>query len=230
MASCKLPFVVFMLSMLLLTSCSQNSENSEPVEAHYVQYQITYLEEMAGDVPTRILPSIMHSWYTDRFVLTKIDGFFRQFSLIQISDLRHRKVTTMLNVLGNKYYYRSGQDEIPAGIVAPEDLSFTVTEDTTVIGGLHSRLVEVDTGEEKFNVYYTEDFSVRRPNLSTPYRGITKPLSDFPIQLSYLKMHLSCKFHEERIIESGVFSVPDEYRPVSRPVMEEFINSLFTKD
>jgi hypothetical protein len=230
MASRKLPCFLILLSILLSYSCHRFTETSEPMEAHYVQYKITYLDEMAGDVPTRILPSVMHSWYTDRFVLTKIDGFFRQFSLIQIADLRHRKVTTLLNVLGNKYYYRSRQDEIPACIVAPEDLRFTVTEDTTVIGGLHSRLVEVDTGEEKFNVYYTEDFSVRRPNLSTPYREITQPLSDFPIQLSYLKMHLSCKFHEERIIESGFFSVPDEYRPVSRPVMEEFINSLFTKD
>jgi hypothetical protein len=163
-------------------------------------------------------------------VLTKIEGFFRQFSLIQIADLKRRRVTTLLNVFGNKLYYRSRQGENPACIVAPEHLSFTKTRESSVIGGLNSQRVEVDTGKEKFNIYYTDDFSVRRPNLSTPYGAIDQPLSAFPIQLSYLKMQLSCKLYEERIIESKIFTIPDEYRVVSRPVMEEFINSLFTKD
>lgn len=188
------------------------------------------MEDTAGDIPTRILPSTMQSWYTEYFVLTKIQGFFNQFSLIQVADLKNKTVTTLLNVFGNKVSYRSGQGELPASIVAPDHLSFRHTRERTVIGGLNSRRVEVDTGEEKFNIFYTEDFAVRRPNLSTPYGAIDKPLSEFPIQLSYLKMHLTCKLYEERIIESEIFSIPDEYRPVSRPVMEEFINSLFTKE
>lgn len=200
------------------------------MEAHYIQYDIDYLEDTAGDIPTRILPSTMQSWYTEYFVLTKIQGFFNQFSLIQIADLKNKKVTTLLNVFGNKVCYRSEQGELPASIVAPEHLSFTHTREHSVIGGLNSMRVEVDTGEEKFNIFYTEEFSVRRPNLSTPYGAINKPLSKFPIQLSYLKMHLSCELYEKRIIESEIFSIPDEYRAVSRPVMEEFINSLFTKE
>lgn len=200
------------------------------MEAHYIQYRIEYLEPMAGDVPTRILPSTMQSWYTDYFVLTKIEGFFRQFTLIQIADLKQRKVTTLLNVFGNKLYYRSGQGEPPASLVVPEHLSFSKALESSVIGGLQSRRVEVDTGEEKFNIYYTEDFTVKRPNLSTPYRAIDHPLSAFPIQLSYLKMKLSCKLYESRIIPSDLFAIPDDYREVSRPVMEGFINSLFTKE
>ena len=226
----KLPIIILLLSTLLSISCRRNLHLPETVEAHYIQYNIKYLEDTAGDIPTRILPSTMQSWYTDYFVLTKIEGFFNQFSLIQIANLKDRKVTTLLNVFGNKVYYRSGQGELPASIVAPEHLSFTNTRESSVIGGLRSRRVEVDTGMEKFNIYYTDDFSVRRPNLSTPYGSIGKPLSEFPIQLSYLKMHLSCKLYEERIIESEIFTIPDEYRAVSRPVMEEFINSLFTKD
>lgn len=225
-----LPISFLLLSILLTNSCRRDRPLPETMDAHYIQYKIEYKETKAGDIPTRILPSTMQSWYTELFVLTKIEGFFNQFSLIQIADLRHKKVTTLLNVFGNKLYYRSGHGELPASIVAPEHLSFTNTRESSVIGGLNSRRVEVDTGGEKFNIYYTDDFSVRRPNMSTPYGSIDKPLSEFPIQLSYLKMHLSCELYEERIIESEIFSIPDEYRPVSRPVMEGFINSLFTKE
>ena len=226
----KLPIIFLILTALLVNSCRRNVHLPETMEAHYIQYDIEYLEATAGDIPTRILPSTMHSWYTDHYALTKIEGFFNQFSLIQIADLKNKRVTTLLNFFGNKVYYRSGQGELPASIVAPEHLNFTNTGERSVIGGLHSRRLEVDTGAEKFSIYYTDDFSVRRPNLSTPYRSIDKPLSEFRIQLSYLKMQLSCHRYESRIIESEIFTIPDEYRAVTRPVMEDIINSLFTKD
>ena len=79
-------------------------------------------------------------------------------------------------------------------------------------------------------MYYTRDFTVRKPNLSTPYSSIDHPLSDFRIQLSYLKMHLTCTEYETRTVESDIFRIPEDYKPVSRPVMEEIINSLFTKE
>jgi hypothetical protein len=200
------------------------------MEAHYMKYHISYLENMAGDVPTRILPARMDSWYTDYFVVTRINGFFNQFSLIQIADLRNKRVTTLLNLFGNKVYTRGGKGELPAGIIAPLEMHIQNTGKQSVIGGLNSEQVQIDTGDESYNMYYTRDFSVRRPNLSTPYRTINYPLSDFRIQLSYLKMHLTCTEYDFRIIETEMFTVPDEYRLVTRPVMEEIINSLFTKE
>ena len=90
--------------------------------------------------------------------------------------------------------------------------------------------MKIDTGSETYDMYYTRDFSVRRPNLSTPYGSIDHPLSDFRIQLSYLKMHLTCSEYQSIIIDSEIFTVPEEYRLVSRSDMEDIINSLFTKE
>jgi hypothetical protein len=200
------------------------------MEAHYLKYHISYLESMAGDVPTRILPGTMHSWYTDYFVVTRINGFFNQFTLIQIADLRNKRVSTLLNVFGSKVYHRAEKGELPAGIIAPEELHIHNTGEQSVIGGLNSEQVKIDTGGETYNMYYTRDFSVRKPNMSTPYGSINHPLSDFRIQLSHLKMHLTCTKYETRTIGSDIFYIPEEYQPVTRLVMEEIINSLFTKE
>ena len=109
-------------------------------------------------------------------------------------------------------------------------MTYRSTGKQSVIGGLRSEQMEVDTGSEKFNIYYTRDFSVRKPNLSTPYGSIDQPLSDFRIQLSQLKMHLSTEKYESRLIESESFEVPEGYREVSRSYMEQIINNLFTKE
>ena len=85
------------LFAILLTSCRRVVELPETVDAHYIEYKIDYLEEKAGDIPTRILPGTMDAYYTKYYVLTKIEGFFNQFSLIQIADLKYKRVTTLLN-------------------------------------------------------------------------------------------------------------------------------------
>lgn len=223
---------ILFLTLLILVSfgCRRNRSLPETVEADYVQYNITYLESMAGDIPTRILPEKMDTWYTKYFVVTKIEGFFNQFSLIQIANLKTKRVTTLLNFFGNKVYYSAKKGELPAGVIAPSKIDYKTTGEQSVLGGLNSKQVEINTGNENFYIYYTTDFSVRKPNLFTPYSSIDYPLSDFRIQLSYLKMHLTCSKHESRLIDSEILMVPEEYKLVTRPLMEEIINSLFTKD
>ena len=195
-----------------------------------MKYKITYLDKMAGDIPTRFLPAQMDSYYTKHYVLTRIEGLFNQFSLIQIADLKRKRVTTLLNFFGNRVYYKGDQGELPAGVKELGQIEYRFTGETSVIGGLKSERIEIGTGKDKFDIYVTKDFSVRQPNIVTPYQTIDATLTDFPIQLSMLKMHLSCIGFESKTVESELFKVPDNYRSVSRLEMEEIINSLFTKD
>jgi hypothetical protein len=219
----------FILAFLLF-GCRRNIKLPETVDAHYMKYKIDYLEDKAGDIPTRILPGSMDAYYTKYFVLTKIEGFFNQFSLVQIADLKRRQVTTLLNFFGNKVYYAGESGELPASIVEPDHLKLSFTGEKLVIGGLQSERVDVDTGNEKFSIYFTRDFSVRRPNINTPYQSVDYPLTDFRIQLSLLKMHLTCSGMEYKSIDSEIFMVPENYKPVNRATMEAIINSLFTKE
>jgi hypothetical protein len=131
------------------------------MEASYVKYKITYLDKMAGDIPTRFLPAQMDSYYTKHYVLTRIEGLFNQFSLIQIADLKRKRVTTLLNFFGNRVYYKGDQGELPAGVKELGQIEYRFTGETSVIGGLNSERIEIGTGKDKFDIYVTKDFSVR---------------------------------------------------------------------
>jgi len=221
---------IVLLPILTLISCGRQRTLPEQLTAHHIKYRIEYLEERAGDIPTRILPEQMDAYYTEHFVLSRITGFLEQFTLTQIADLRHQKVTTLLRFFDSKVYYEGENGELPVAIVEPEDMSWKMTGETTVIGGLHSERVEVTTNNDHYSIYLTKDFDVRHPNITTPYRSIDYPLSEFRVQLSLLKMHLSCTDFKTETIESEVFKVPPGYNPVSKKDMERIINSLFTKE
>ncbi len=223
-------FITLVISLLIVSSCRRSVKLPETIEANYIRYDIEYLEKKAGDIPTRILPAQMDAYYTDYYILTRIEGFFNQFSLIQIANLRQRKVTTLLNFFGNKVYYTGSRGELPAGIVQPEKLDIQFTGEYSLIGGLNSERINIDTGIEVYSIYCTREFQISRPNITTPYHSVEYPLSDFRIQLSLLKMHLSCSDFETKPVESEIFTIPADYRQVSRPAMEQIINNLFTKE
>ena len=94
-----LPYL-FLLTVIT-AACHRNASAPETIEAYYLQYDIKYLEDMAGDIPTRILPRTMDAFYSKPYVYTRIEGFFNQFTLVQIADLKENKVTTLLDFFGN---------------------------------------------------------------------------------------------------------------------------------
>ena len=228
--SIRIPGFLLFLSVIVLSSCRRSADLPQTLEAHYLKYRVSYLEERAGRIPTGILPDHMDTYYTRYFVLSRIEGFLNQFSLTQIADLKQKKVTTLLNYFGHKIYYEGREGEPPAGIVEPGQLHCKFTGDTLTIAGLKSERIEVDTGAEKFDIYCTRDFNARKPNMATPYQCVDHALSDFRIQLSLLKMRLTCLEYMTKTVQSEIFSIPEDYSPVTRQAMEEIINSLFTKE
>ncbi|MCF8346797.1 MAG: hypothetical protein K9G38_06260 [Bacteroidales bacterium] len=222
---------IFLLSatLLIFFSCKRIEKGAKTVTADYIEYSVIYLENMAGDIPTAMLPDVMKTFYSNRHVKTSIKGFFGQFSLVQIADLRQNRVTTMLNFFGNKVCYTGDKGEIPAGIVSLEDPQLKVTSDTMSVCGMVAKRAEVVSGEEMYDIYYIEEIGIKSPNITTPYHFIDYVLSDFRVQLSILKMQLIMSHHEKITVQSSIFDIPEDYQQVSRETMESIINSLFTK-
>jgi hypothetical protein len=188
------------------------------------------MDHMAGDIPTSLLPDVMEAYYTKKYIFTRIHGYFGQFSLVQVANLRQDRVTTMLNFFGTKVVHTGEKGEVPAGINQLENPSLEVTSDTLTICGMRSTRGIVRAAGNEYDVYFIEEIDIKSPNITTPYYFIDHVLSDFRVQLSMLKMHLVMFEHESRQVDPILFEIPDAYVPVSRETMENIINSLFTKE
>jgi hypothetical protein len=223
---------VLLLLMILLTpfACRRDGTKYGLIEAEHIKYRVNYIDHMAGDIPTILLPDVMEAYYTKRYIRTRIHGYFGQFSLVQIANLRQKTVTTMLNFFGTKVVHYGKKGEVPAGIAALENPSVEITPDTVTICGMLSTRGIVHTESNAYDIYFIEEIDIKSPNITTPYYFIEHVLADFRVQLSILRMHLVMFEHDVKEIDPIEFTVPDEYVPVSRESMESIINSLFTKE
>ena len=219
-----------LLLLLIPLACNQDSNKAGWVKADYIKYRVHYLDHMAGDIPTSLLPDVMEAYYTKKYIRTSIHGYFGQFSLVQIADLRQNTVTSMLNFFGTKVVHTGKKNEVPAGIKALTNPSLEITSDTLTVCGMLSRRGIVRTDAREYDVYFIEDIKIKSPNITTPYYFIDHVLSDFRVQLSILKMHLVMFEHDKKEVDPELFEVPEAYVPVSRKTMEGIINSLFTKE
>lgn len=223
--------LVFIVSLLLiLESCNRNPNPEGIIPSYHISYDVNYRDYMAGDIPTKLLPKTLDAYYTRHHVRTEIKGFMNQFSLVLIADLKQRRVYTLLSFFGTDVYYRGEPGELPAGISDPGDLNMRYTGDTIRIGGLLSERIRVSSDKGEYDIYATEDFNSRKPNLCTPFRQVQYPLTHFDVKLSYLDMELICNEFTSENIEANLFIIPDSYKAVNRENMETIINNLFTND
>jgi hypothetical protein len=226
----KYPLLYVFFLLLIVSGCRHNVPTPEKTDCYYLQYEIKYLEDMAGDIPTSILPRKMDAYYSKHYVYTRIDGFFNQFTLVQIADLKRNQVSTLLDFFGTHVSYTGNKGQLPAAVMELEGLEVRFTKDTATLGGFLSERIEVETTDSQYDIYYSPEIKVRHPNISTPYTMVKYPLTSFRIQLSHLKMDLTCKKSEFKSVDYEMFSIPEEYKEVNRAAMEEIINNLFTKD
>lgn len=221
---------IIALLIIGLNSCKRAGEGKADIDADIINYEIVYMENMAGDIPTSVLPKTMEAIYTRKYIKTSIKGFFGQFSLTQIANLRKNTVVTLLNFLGHKVYYVGEKGEIPVGIVTLKNPEVEYHKDTLNVCGMQAKRATVTTEKEKYDIYYIEEINIKDPNITTPYYFIDFVLSDFRVQLSMLKMRLIMEEHTTEKISFSEFDIPGDYKEVSHDSMESIINNLFTKE
>ncbi|MCK4921042.1 MAG: hypothetical protein KAS71_08350 [Bacteroidales bacterium] len=215
------------IASILLYSCSTR-KGDETVEIKIIQYDVTYINENAGSIPTRILPNKMQLVFGDDYAMNSIEGFLGQFSLTYIANLKKKKVTTLLKLFDKKYYYLGPNGEFPCGIDPMKAMVLKPTGKSANILGFKAK--EYDLGQIGINglkIYTTNDIDVKSPNNNTPYSSIDEVLLQFYTKLSVLEMYLVAESFEEDSASINIFSIPDDYEPVTRIKMENTLAELF---
>ena len=219
--------ILFLLFAVFFFSCNKN-ESPHELEAKILLYEVSYINDIAGSIPTKILPNKMELIFSEHYAKNTIEGFLGQFSLSYISNLRKGKVITLLKLFDKKYYYQGSSDEMACGIDAMKSMALTPTGKTVTILGFEASEYDISwSGVEGMKIYTTDNILVKNPNCSTPYSSIDEVLLQFYTKLSVLEMYLVAESFEEKTLSSSIFSIPEGYTEVSRLKMENTLGELF---
>ncbi|MBN2610855.1 MAG: hypothetical protein JXB00_04785 [Bacteroidales bacterium] len=214
--------------VLLITGCAKH-KNEGIFHSGRIDYKITYLENNLVSISPNMLPKKMKLEFNQEYSTNVIEGFMGIFRLNNITHFKHKRCSTLLEILNKNYIYLGKRGDEMCCFESMEDMDIKYTGETKTIAGLkcHKAIVTLNDNKEKFDVYYTYDINLSDPNITNPYKKIDGVLMEFQLSLSGLKMRFTAESFENTVkntMEEPAF--PKNSNEVTREQMAHIISKL----
>jgi hypothetical protein len=215
------------LFMLLVISCGEKKPKGIYSEGK-LEYRITYLNAKEDNYDPSFLPKKMVLEFNQDFCIFRIDGFMGMFRLGNITYFKNHKVKTHLKVLDKNYAFVGSRNEMMCCFDCMQDM--VIEKDTAIIdmAGLKSNKATISfkNNDEKFDIYYTHDIQLTKPNATNPYNKIDGVLTNFRLKMGpYLMQFSATRFTPELASDSEMLIPKDAYE-VNREEMVAILDRL----
>lgn len=200
-------------------SCKQREKGY--ISEGKIEYKISYLENNLDNIATNLLPKKMLLSFNDRFCLTEIEGFMGVFSISLISDLKKNKDVTLVKFFDSKYVHYGEKNEHSCIFDHVNIASLTFNETHKDKLGFSANTAEIkEKGQTKpYEILFTNEIGAINPNSNNPFAEIEGVLLHFELQLNQLRMSLDATEIDSKEISEELFSIPEDYKVVSRENM-----------
>jgi len=211
---------------LILPSCDTIDFSDQPQGV--IEYEVTYLSNRSS-MPTNLLPKKVTLKYRSHKSITTIEGFMGMFSMSNICDFRKNTNTMILKVMDKKFYYPGEKYEPPFFFDGLKNVSISFTDKTKILAGLPCKNSIISFPNSKrtaFNVYYTDQISIKNANKSNPFNSINGVLMQFNININNIEMQLIANKYKHENVSNDIFSLPKGYKKVSREKISGILSRL----
>jgi len=215
------------VTVLLIQACNISTKKSRGISEGVMKYEITYLEDENTNPIISLMPSYMSMSFKDNSVVMVVEGWMGIFKSTFIKNYKDSESITLLKILNKKYCYKSGDAN---GFIGFSDFKKVKIEYDDKVKKIldfncNHAVVTVPDRDLTFDIYYTKDINIDRPNEFTPFAEVPGVLMDFRIKVNGIAMHLSASEIIEVDVPNDAFAIPEDYDVVSK----EQLNKIFSE-
>jgi hypothetical protein len=216
-------FTLLVFFSSLFNSCNKNDKKyiSEGVIVFDAKV-INTDHELSG-----LAPSEMTTYF-------KNDHFFSEMSTMGIfiskfiTNPHNKTFISMVKVFDVKNACIENEKDIKSELDSFQ-LEFKETNDTKVIAGYNCKkliAVKKNNPKVKFDVFYTDEFNIEKPNFSTPYEQIKGVVMQFRLKKFNLEMEFTANEVKQEKVDDQLFEIPKDYKVISKKEMNDFFKSI----
>jgi GLPGLI family protein len=215
------------LVTVLFSSCGGKSNRKE-INCGRIDYKITYLNDNLDKKMLEILPKRMKLIFNQKEAINNIEGFLGFYKLEALTNFHSRKCSTVLKVIDKNYLYKGKHDEMMCCFNSMDEMVITETQETKNIAGFncHKAIIYLPSNNSTFDIYYTGEINLKRPNSTNPYRKINGVLMEFELNLLHLHMRFSAEKFQPIAEIPEEYAIPKSARTIDRDEMTKILNKL----
>lgn len=221
----------YFVMILTITISSCKNKGDKYIDEGEIHYNIEYKGRFA--YPTEALPKDLIVSFKDNKVLFEMTGFGKS-GIINLSNPELGLFDTYYNFLGvQKYYYAGKPGEIFPGFEAMKTMAIKKTSRTQVICGYDCKNAEITFEKDrtkKYNIWYTDEINIDKPNASTPFNDIDGVLMSFFFIMGNSELHFSAEnvFHKQ--LPDNIFERREKFIRVSKSDIVDLMDEMLESD
>lgn len=180
-------------------------------------------------MPKELMPKNLVVTFKDDNIIYELISPIGNSGIINLSNPSKDIYDTYLSLFTIRYFYPSQPGELFPGFESMKGIEITKTSKTAVICGFNCKNAEVTfpfDRSKKYEVWYTEEISVRNPNASTPFYQIDGVLMSFFFFIGRSEFHFTAQNIYKKEISDRLFERKEKYKEVSRNDINKFINKM----
>ncbi len=185
-----------------------------------ITYKINYEGEMLNDQMKSMMPKTMT--LTVKGNKAKVEMITGMGKTINITNGDEHTTTTMMDMMGKKYAFRSTTEEINKDMEGSDNINVEYTNDTKdILGYTCKKAIIHMKGEDEgdMTVYYTSELGGKELNFDNPqFKDIDGLMLEYEIAnpKAGFTMHFIATNVEKKKVSDKEFAIPDDYEVKTR--------------
>jgi len=225
----KITILVLVASTYFLSACHELGNKG--IREGIMKYEITYLEEEGNNPLITLLPEELEMKFKDNSVLLVVKGWMGIFESTFIKQASTGKTISTLKVMNKRYYYQTDSMSSFVGSSTYKNVKVQFDDLEKQILNYkckHATAIVPDL-DLKFDIYYTIDIAIEKPNMNTMFYEIPGVLMEFQIEINGIAMQLNAKELYKCDIDNNTFDIPAGFTEVERQELDTIFSSLIKK-
>lgn len=145
---------------------------------------------------------------------------------INIIDGNNKVVYTLMDMMGNKFYFKKSSEEIDEELAKESDPEIKYLDETKEIAGYECKkasiTVENDGEASTFNIYYSPELGNKSLNFDNSlFKEIDGTLMEFEMNERGVVMRFEAVSVEKKKLKESDFEIPEDYKETTPEELQQ---------
>ncbi|MBE0675429.1 MAG: hypothetical protein IH591_12280 [Bacteroidales bacterium] len=222
----RFPLLVPVLTILIVSSC--RSTDMKDIDQGEIHYSITY-GGPSGSIPIELMPKTLIVSFKKDKILFDISSPIGNTGIANLANHEEGIYDTYISMFSGRFFYEGIADEVPPGMMSMEGMKINKTGRKAEIMGFnceHAEVILPSMPDSVFEIWFTDELDITKPNAATPFREIEGVLLKFFFFMGEREFVFEAEGIYRKEIPEKVFQRREKYRRIPKENMDEYIIRL----
>jgi GLPGLI family protein len=213
-------YTIGLLFLLIVMGCGRGGDG-KVVSEGIIEFEASAVDP--NNPMADLAPNKMVVKFKDHKSVAEMSAGMGLLTMSFVSDYNNKTVTQLVKLLNKKYASIANADEIQKEI-AGSKLKVLKTNETKLIAGYRCKKATIsyeDNSQPPFDVYYTDEIELEKPNWSNEYNEIDGVLMEYQLKRYNLELRFTARRVAKSTVEDSDFETPGDYKVISQKELDD---------